>query len=275
MANEHQEEQKFWHQSWFMWLCLIIFWPVGLLIFYMNRDRHPKNFKVIKVICGIFLLLIVVSWIGPPKDSSKNAQTQISQNVEDQKNKEERLAAEKERTEREEAERKAKMKEEYERKQQEKINAQRAKFEKERYVGWNKADEFPADDNMSKAFELVHDYRNIIETTPAETVPFSQIAATPWEYYGKILFLTGYITQLEQAPPENPVAKELGGKYSYGTVMINDDAVWFHVLNSRSDIEKNGPIFKGFFLGKGKSKNAFGGDVQGFKFVGILEKDAN
>lgn len=67
---EDKEELKFWQKSWFMWVCLIFFAPVGIVLCYVNRERHPKW----KIICGVFLVLFVIGMVAP-KNNTTTTQT--------------------------------------------------------------------------------------------------------------------------------------------------------------------------------------------------------
>ena len=187
--------------------------------------------------------------------------------------KEQRAKEQAEKEQREKEEKQAKEQAERERKAQEQKDARKAKFEKERYEGWNKADEYAAEDNFSKALELIRDYRDIIQTSEIERVRnLNRVEATPWEYYGKVMYLTGgQITHLEQAPPEQSVAKAFGGKYSHGTMKCGQTQVFFHVLNTRAEIEKGEPTFRGFYVGKGQGTNLFGVNMGALTFVGFIE----
>lgn len=191
----------------------------------------------------------------------------------DKKMAEARAKEKAEKEQRDKEEKQAKEQAERERKAQEKQEARKAKFEKERYEGWNKADEYAAGDNVSKALELIRDYRDIIQSSDVDRIPPSHVERTPWEHYGKIVYLTGgQITQLEQAPPEQSVAKAFGGKYSYGTMKCGATQVFFHVLNTRAQIEKGEPTFRGFYVGKGQGTNLFGANVGALTFVGFVDR---
>lgn len=64
--SEEQQELKFWQKSWFMWLCLIFFCPVGIVLCYLNRERHPRW----KLICGVFLVLFIIGMAAPKNDKT-------------------------------------------------------------------------------------------------------------------------------------------------------------------------------------------------------------
>lgn len=72
------ENLRFWQKSWFMWLCLLFFTPVGIVLCYLNRERHPKW----KLICGIFLILFVIGVAAPRKEPSVVTTQQVTQQTE-------------------------------------------------------------------------------------------------------------------------------------------------------------------------------------------------
>ena len=68
---EENEELKLWQKSWVMWVCLIFLAPVGIVLCYLNRERHPKW----KLICGVFLVLFVIGMAAPKNNTSTTTQT--------------------------------------------------------------------------------------------------------------------------------------------------------------------------------------------------------
>lgn len=81
--SEEQQELKFWQKSWFMWVCLIFFCPVGIVLCYLNRERHPRW----KLICGVFAVLFVIG-IAAPKNDNKTATTPTTQTTQQTQQKE-------------------------------------------------------------------------------------------------------------------------------------------------------------------------------------------
>ena len=60
------ENLKFWQKSWVMWVCLLFLTPVGIILCYMNRERHTHW----KVICGVFAVLVLVGIMLPDGDNN-------------------------------------------------------------------------------------------------------------------------------------------------------------------------------------------------------------
>lgn len=60
------ENLKFWQKSWVMWVCLLFLTPVGIILCYMNRERHAHW----KVICGVFSFIVLVGIMLPDGDNN-------------------------------------------------------------------------------------------------------------------------------------------------------------------------------------------------------------
>ena len=81
--SENNSSLKWWQKSWVMWVCLILFMPVGIVLCYVNRERHP-HWKVIMVVFGIMFL---IGHIPTNSDniSQPTQQTQVGQSRADDK----------------------------------------------------------------------------------------------------------------------------------------------------------------------------------------------
>ena len=81
--NGHQHQQssdekidfrEMIHESWFMWVSLILFPPVGILLCYINKEKHPRW----RLICGCFAIIFVVlsiSMFFHPKNNTEQVPT--------------------------------------------------------------------------------------------------------------------------------------------------------------------------------------------------------
>ena len=94
-----QVELKFWQKSWFMWFCLIFLCPIGIILCYVNRERHPHW----KVICGVFLVIFVIGLAAPRNDTSKTATQAQTTQTQQQKETTPAAPAKKEEVKKEEA----------------------------------------------------------------------------------------------------------------------------------------------------------------------------
>ena len=52
---------KWYNKSWIMWACLIFFTPIGLILLYINRERHPKW----KIIAGCSIAWFIIALSSP------------------------------------------------------------------------------------------------------------------------------------------------------------------------------------------------------------------
>lgn len=62
------EEVKWYQKSWLLWVCLIFIPPIGLLLLFLTRERHPK-WKIIGV-AG--LLWCLIAYAGGNNESKRN-----------------------------------------------------------------------------------------------------------------------------------------------------------------------------------------------------------
>lgn len=59
------EKNKFYTQTWFMWLMLIFFAPVGIFLMWKFHDEMKKNTKIIlTIVFAVFFLIIAVGGSG-------------------------------------------------------------------------------------------------------------------------------------------------------------------------------------------------------------------
>lgn len=66
------EENKFYTQTWFMWLMLIFFAPVGIFLMWKFNDKMKKDIKIILTI--VFAIFFLISWSGDETTTdSKNS----------------------------------------------------------------------------------------------------------------------------------------------------------------------------------------------------------
>lgn len=56
------EENKFYTQTWFMWLMLIFFAPVGIFLMWKFNDKMKKDIKIILTI--VFAIFFLITWSG-------------------------------------------------------------------------------------------------------------------------------------------------------------------------------------------------------------------
>lgn len=74
--EQNQEPLKFWQKSWVMWICLIFLCPLGLVLCFLNRERHPRW----KIIMAVFAILFAIGVAnGGNKEDSHQATAPTSQ----------------------------------------------------------------------------------------------------------------------------------------------------------------------------------------------------
>ena len=73
--EQNQEPLKFWQKSWVMWVCLIFVCPLGLILCYLNRKRHPHW----KIIMAVFAILFAIGMANGGNKDSHQPPTQASQ----------------------------------------------------------------------------------------------------------------------------------------------------------------------------------------------------
>lgn len=77
----YDEKSKFYAQSWFMWLMLIFFAPVGIFLMWKFHDEMKKNTKIILtvVFSALFLLFAILN--GNKNKANKSYSNSVSGSV--------------------------------------------------------------------------------------------------------------------------------------------------------------------------------------------------
>lgn len=60
-------EEKFYQKTWFIWLMIFVFWPVGLILLWMSKKYSQK----VKLIVSAFFIAIIA--FGMINSTNKNA----------------------------------------------------------------------------------------------------------------------------------------------------------------------------------------------------------
>lgn len=83
--NNIEEASKFYTQSWFMWIMLIFFAPVGIFLMWEFNDKMKKNTKIIlSIVFAIFFLILVFGSAGEttvsenPSSSNNNTSSEVN-----------------------------------------------------------------------------------------------------------------------------------------------------------------------------------------------------
>ena len=72
------DKSKFYTQSWFMWVMLILFSPVGIFFMWKFHPEMKKNTKIILTVVFVFFFLIVISSPETEEAPSNNGGTNTS-----------------------------------------------------------------------------------------------------------------------------------------------------------------------------------------------------
>lgn len=225
-----------------------------------NYLKISKTKKIIGAVCVISLILGLFTGENTP--SSKSNSTKQSVQTSEKKDKSpEELAAEKEAKEKEAAEAAAKQ-------------AQKAEEDKlqEIQTGWDTANQMDDEHkNIQKAFTLIKKYPDYIPNQSGEPLNAQQAMQKPWDFYGKVVTLSGIIYGIEHYPPDNNVTKFVGKECFNAMVRTNDDVyVSVDIVGSGDGIQNNSQVtLKGYVTGLTELHNTkYGGKSKGVNFVG-------
>ena len=174
----------------------------------------------------------------------------------------------------EELERQAKQKEFEEKQRQEQAERQI----KEITTGWNLATTDTDNDksNPQKAAMLVKKYPNYIHNAEANWISAEDALKKPWEYYGKVVNLSGRIYSIEQLPPNSSDAKFFGGNCYHAMLAVGDGydpiAISMYIVGDSSSIAEDSTVnVKGYIFGHAQLVNRMGGGSRGLAFIGFQE----
>ena len=71
------EENKFYTQTWFMWLMLIFFAPIGIFLMWKFNDKMKKDIKIILTI--VFTIFFLITWSGD--ETTTDSKNNVGENV--------------------------------------------------------------------------------------------------------------------------------------------------------------------------------------------------
>lgn len=236
---------------------------------YPEYQRISKIKRIIGAVCIVsFVLGIATAPSMTPEEKAKIAaekQAKAEKQAEDKAAKEAADQAAKKANEEEQA---AKAAEEKVRKAQD----ERDKIEKSITTGWDTSN-VTSQANFEKAVHLIADHSDYVKGKDPVGADPEAALRKPWDYYGKIVTFTGIVSDSNQAPPAQSIAKAWGGQYTYGVIMCGDVPVGFHVKADSDRLRKGQQVtLKGFIVGQDSGlKNDFGGSPTGVEFVGFVQ----
>ena len=146
-------------------------------------------------------------------------------------------------------------------------------MEKDLKSGWNTASTDTDSDNTNfqRAATLLKKYKSEIQNTSASSANMSAAMKKPWDYYGKIVTISGQVYDIEQLPPGHSIPKFLGTDCVYAMMACDDGTYATIYISGNSDnVHEGHATFKGFIYGHvGLQNKTFGGHSQGLGFIGI------
>mgnify|MGYP002624506895 CR=1 FL=1 len=144
--------------------------------------------------------------------------------------------------------------------------------------GWNMAttDTDNNHTNWEKATDLVKKYPDYIHNATENWVNAEDALKKPFEYYGKVVNLSGRVYSIEQLPPGNSVAKFFGGQCYHAMLALTEGydpvTVSMYIVGDSSNVGEDSYInVKGYIYGHAKLVNRLGGGSRGIAFVGFNE----
>ena len=256
-----------------------IYFLARAVIALAKKESAASSAKKMVAAVAVFLVCAVAynSSLSPEEKAEMKARQEArTQAEEEQKVAEQRAAEEKRQIEEQAAKAKAEAERQAAeaRKVAEEQKAQ-ADFEKELLTGWNVSTTDSSEDNTNirKTAALVVKYPNHVHEAEANWINVADAMKKPWEYYGKVVNMSGYVYAIEQFPPGSSTAKFFGGQCYYAMLATDDGvAVSMHIIGDSSGVEENMRLnVKGYIYGHEKLVNKLGGGSRGLAFVGFAE----
>ncbi len=142
---------------------------------------------------------------------------------------------------------------------------------KEKTVKWNVKDENALENgNIKKAIKLLDGKSKISN----EAIEISSLDAykRPWNYYGKIVAISGMVAFAEDYPPESDLNRKFGTDTASNITIITEEGVIVSLLSPISSIHINRDniaVLYGYIVGRGELvKNNQGGIETGLVMIG-------
>lgn len=149
---------------------------------------------------------------------------------------------------------------------------------KEFSTGWNLTTTNTSNDgtNLLKASGLVKKYPDYIHSAEANWINAGDAMKKPWEYYGKVVNLSGRIYSIKQMPPGSSEYKFFGQNCYEAMLAVGDAydpiAISMIIVGDSSNVSEDSIVnVKGYIYGHVALVNGMGGQAQGLAFVGFQE----
>ena len=106
----------------------------------------------------------------------------------------------------------------------------------------------------------------------AEDVDAAAVMQKPWEYYGKVIRVTGTVAVVANYPPDSKRAKQMGSPSKGASdvvVMVGHDTIVEFFLQGTTDLQKNAQAtLMGYPIGRTQVENKVGGKFTHLIVVG-------
>ena len=228
--------------------------------------------KFLTIVCLILTACSLITGCGQTPEEQE--QQKIEQEQREKQKAEEKAAKEKEKAEKEQKKAEEKAAKE-QKKAEEKAQKAQEKMIKSITTGWNtKTTSINEDnDNLYKAANLIRDYPDYVHNAPENWIDVVEAMKKPWDYYGKVVNLSGQIYSIEQLPPKDSIAKKFDGKCYSAMMMVGGEYLAIWIAGDSDGIPEYGTInVKGYICGHVTLQNSMGGTNQkGICFVGFRE----
>lgn len=210
-------------------------------------QKISKTKRIIGAVCIVSLLLGF--GMSGNSSSTKNDSTKSAQVTEKAEKSPEEIAAEKA-------------------KQEEK---KKENMVKEITTGWDTATQkYDDHKNIKKALELIKKYPDYIPNQPGEPLNTQQAMQKPWDFYGKVVTITGTIYNIQHYPPDHAARKFIGQECFNAMIRTNDGVyVSVDVVGNGNGIQNNAQVsLKGYVIGLTDLQDMkYGGKSDGLGFV--------
>ena len=246
--------------------------------------NQPKSAYLKKFVAAI--VVVIVASIGvyhtrtPEQRVAHQAKVEAEQKANEKKNLSEEATVDENKSQKEARKREEEKQRRQRQAEFEATEKQRKQNEmiQEITTGWNLSTTDADNDksNPQKAATLVKKYPDYIHNAEANWISAEDALRKPWEYYGKVVNLSGRIYSIEQLPPNSSDAQFFGGNCYHAMLAIGDGydpvAVSMYIVGDSSQIAEDSIVnVKGYIFGHAKLVNRMGGGSRGLAFIGFQE----
>lgn len=140
---------------------------------------------------------------------------------------------------------------------------------KPKVAEWNKSDvDAATNGNLIVAINELKKKDNI--AAEAISINPANVIKTPWDYYGQIISVSGYVALVEPQPPTGDIGQVFGGDvYDIVIVQENDDTIVEGFIKGRTQVSVGDHVtLYGYPIGRTEVPNKLGGSFTHLIIVG-------